>query len=447
MPRPVPPAQGRPWRPGLGSCRRCRWRRCGGAPVRSSLAVCGWRSGDGRSVRILPFCGNRGACRSGRPPVSEPARQRRQRSAGAVGLDGRIDRIYELRDPPDAVAIGPHGVVYYTIADEDNQVVWRWDPTTKTSARFAGRLSGAGAACGQPGVALATCPIDDGNPATSVSLLGVSGLAVDARGRLLIADTEHYLIRRVELDGTMSHIAGTGVYCFAIDPTSNCAQPGLAAADTPISPPSFIASSRNDGATWFTVGRALYRVATSGSLVHAFAPRPGVSSAPRASTRTVARSSGTGRTVTPAGSSWSVLQAQPHCSSDEPLPARCSPRRTRAATVASPAVPRSAIRSRASPSHETATSTSRIRAAKCASSRRPAARRHDSPSRFPDRRPFVAAPRSRSHSERRDRHESRQRSSTTAPPTRTGMPVPSRSARFAGLAASTASSSTRATTC
>ena len=82
-----------------------------------------------------------------------------------VGLDGRIDRIYELRDPPDAVAIGPHGVVYYTIADEDDRVVWRWDPTTKTSARFAGRLSGAGAACGQPGVALATCPIDDGTAA------------------------------------------------------------------------------------------------------------------------------------------------------------------------------------------------------------------------------------------------------------------------------------------
>ncbi len=70
----------------------------------------------------------------------------------------------------------------------------------------------------------------------------------------------------------MSHIAGTGVYCFAINPTSNCAQPGLAAADTPISPPSFIASSRNDGATWFTVGRALYRVAASGSLVLVFAP-------------------------------------------------------------------------------------------------------------------------------------------------------------------------------
>jgi hypothetical protein len=189
-----------------------------------------------------------------------------------VGLDGRIDRIYALREPPDAVAIGSHGAIYYTIADEDDRVVWRWDPTTKTSARFAGRLTGAREPCGQPGVALATCPIDDGAPATSVSLLGVSGLAVDAQGRLLVADTEHYLIRRVELDGTMSHIAGTGVYCFAINPTSNCAQPGLAAADTPISPPSFVASSHSDGAIWFTVGRALYRVTASGSLALVFAP-------------------------------------------------------------------------------------------------------------------------------------------------------------------------------
>ena len=50
----------------------------------------------------------------------------------------------------------------------------------------------------------------DGGPAIDASLNAPSGIAVDANGGLLIADTGNYEIRIVRPDGTIQRVAGTG---------------------------------------------------------------------------------------------------------------------------------------------------------------------------------------------------------------------------------------------
>jgi hypothetical protein len=49
----------------------------------------------------------------------------------------------------------------------------------------------------------------DGGPATSATLAYPGGVAIDAAGRIVIADTENHRIRRVATDGTITTIAGT----------------------------------------------------------------------------------------------------------------------------------------------------------------------------------------------------------------------------------------------
>src|SRR5262245_46804130 len=57
----------------------------------------------------------------------------------------------------------------------------------------------------------------DSGPATGASLFAPHGLAFDAEGRLLIADTFNHRIRRVERTGVITTIAGTGTAGYAGD--------------------------------------------------------------------------------------------------------------------------------------------------------------------------------------------------------------------------------------
>src|SRR5205823_4001321 len=57
----------------------------------------------------------------------------------------------------------------------------------------------------------------DGGVATSADLASPFGVAVDAAGHIYIADTFNQRIRRVELDGTITTVAGNGIFGFSGD--------------------------------------------------------------------------------------------------------------------------------------------------------------------------------------------------------------------------------------
>ncbi len=57
----------------------------------------------------------------------------------------------------------------------------------------------------------------DGGPATSASLLGPGGVAVDGAGNLYISDTFNHRIRKVGSDGTITTVAGNGTGGFSGD--------------------------------------------------------------------------------------------------------------------------------------------------------------------------------------------------------------------------------------
>lgn len=57
----------------------------------------------------------------------------------------------------------------------------------------------------------------DGGPATEASLDWPTALALDASGALFVADTLHHVIRRIDPDGTITTVAGSGAQGFAGD--------------------------------------------------------------------------------------------------------------------------------------------------------------------------------------------------------------------------------------
>lgn len=97
-----------------------------------------------------------------------------------------------LREPQGVVVDAPGRVM---IADTGNHVIRRLqiDGTIRT-------IAGNGTA-GFSG---------DGMPATSAQLSRPVGVAVDSVGRVVIADTGNHVVRRIELDSTIVKIAGTG---------------------------------------------------------------------------------------------------------------------------------------------------------------------------------------------------------------------------------------------
>ena len=92
---------------------------------------------------------------------------------------------------PDNVAVDAKGNVYIAEAIRVRKVSPNGIITT-----FAGR--------GRSGFS------GDGGPATKAMLLSVSGLAVDTRGNVYIADSGNFRIRKVSPGGTITTFAGTG---------------------------------------------------------------------------------------------------------------------------------------------------------------------------------------------------------------------------------------------
>ena len=99
---------------------------------------------------------------------------------------------------PIAVAVGPKGSLY--ISDWENFRIRRVDPDgTITTIAGTGDKGHSG----------------DGGPARSARLSDPGGLAFDARGRLHVAD--HGAVRRIDRSGTIVTVAGTGKVGFSGD--------------------------------------------------------------------------------------------------------------------------------------------------------------------------------------------------------------------------------------
>jgi sugar lactone lactonase YvrE len=78
-------------------------------------------------------------------------------------------------------------------------------------------LAGAVAAHAQSIVTVAGGGTDDGLPATQVGLFGISGLVYDGVGNLYFAERDSSLVRRINADGTIRTLAGTGGAGYAGD--------------------------------------------------------------------------------------------------------------------------------------------------------------------------------------------------------------------------------------
>ena len=115
------------------------------------------------------------------------------RSLSADGPAGATDLV-----GPIAVSVAGDGTLYFIDGNRVRRL---------TSEGAVETMAGAGEA-GFGG---------DGGPARSSQLGSPQGLAVDSQGVVFIADTANNRVRRVELNGTVTTVAGTGVPGFSGD--------------------------------------------------------------------------------------------------------------------------------------------------------------------------------------------------------------------------------------
>ena len=106
----------------------------------------------------------------------------------------------QLREPNDCFLDGRGGLL---IADVQDQRIRRLDLATGVIATFAG--NGVKERRG------------DGQPATEASLLGARAVCTDAAGHAYIAEREGNGVRKVDANGIMSTIAGTGEFGYSGD--------------------------------------------------------------------------------------------------------------------------------------------------------------------------------------------------------------------------------------
>lgn len=101
---------------------------------------------------------------------------------------------------PQGLAVDAQGG--FAIADTTNERVRRVDTAGMISTIAGNGTFGVGG---------------DGGEATAATLANPFDVALDAQGRIYIADTFNHRIRRVELDGTITTVAGTGLSGFSGD--------------------------------------------------------------------------------------------------------------------------------------------------------------------------------------------------------------------------------------
>ena len=113
------------------------------------------------------------------------------------GGDGGPATAAQFREPNDCFLDGSGGLL---IADVQDQRIRRVDLDTGVITTFAG--NGAKERGG------------DGHPATEASILGARAVCMDGSGNTYIAEREGNGIRKVDADGIMSTLAGTGEFGY-----------------------------------------------------------------------------------------------------------------------------------------------------------------------------------------------------------------------------------------
>ena len=116
------------------------------------------------------------------------------------GGDGGPGTAAQFREPNDCFLDGRGGLL---IADVQDQRIRRLDLASGVITTFAG--NGAKERGG------------DGLPATEASILGARAVCMDGAGNTYIAEREGNGIRKVDADGVMSTLAGTGEFGYAGD--------------------------------------------------------------------------------------------------------------------------------------------------------------------------------------------------------------------------------------
>jgi DNA-binding beta-propeller fold protein YncE len=123
--------------------------------------------------------------------------------AGYLG-DGGPATLAQLNGPTGVAVDAAGGVL---IVDASNRVrrIASGTITTIAGSGVAGHVS--------EGLPLP----EDGGPATAANLQYPTGVALDRDGNVFIADAANHRIRRIDLEGTITTVAGTGASGFAGD--------------------------------------------------------------------------------------------------------------------------------------------------------------------------------------------------------------------------------------
>lgn len=103
----------------------------------------------------------------------------------------------------------------------------------------------------------------DGIPATEAQLFNPYGVAVDVDGTVLIADTYNHRIRRIEADGTITTVAGTG--------TDGSSGDGGAATGAQLSYPGAVSTDNAGGFYIADTRNCRVRRVDAAGVIHAFA--------------------------------------------------------------------------------------------------------------------------------------------------------------------------------
>jgi hypothetical protein len=143
-------------------------------------------------------------------------------SAGATGDGGPASAA--LLNLPHAIAVAPDGTVY--IADFQNDTIRAVNP-----AGIISTMAGTTGTAGYSG---------DGGAATAAQLTTPSGIVLDSAGNLYISDFGNHAIRKIDANGIIATVVGTG------SAASDCPTGGLAASAALNYPSSTAFDSKGD---------------------------------------------------------------------------------------------------------------------------------------------------------------------------------------------------------